>query len=305
MLLVFAKLASSLLLHRRPCLLAIAGLFWAAPCPAGAAALQPESPPSAAQRSPHDWVVLAAHNELDVITHEGPYLRYRSHVIDGKGDRIRDIIESRDGTVARTIATEGKPLEREADTAERQRLQDLAASPSDFARHTKNDAGAKKIATDLIRLMPDAMLYTPASGFGNAHSPAGGPVVVLDFKPNPHWNPPTTSAEALTGIEGRVWIDASSGYVLRLDADLFRSVNIGWGMLAHIYPGGKMTFEQGNVGGGRWIYSHFSNSARVRALMVKSIDISSEVTASNFQLLPSPLSYQDAIALLLATPAQH
>ena len=85
----------------------------------------------------------------------------------------------------------------------------------------------------------------------------------------------------------------------RLDGEIFRSVNIGWGMLAHVFPGGKLSFEQQNVVNGRWTYTHFIDRARVRALMLKTIDISAEVTASSFQPLPAPLTYQQAIALLL------
>lgn len=251
------------------------------------------------QRSIRDWVLLATQNEINTLTHEGSYLRYRTHVVNQKGDRIRDVVESRDGTVARTLMEGGKPLSSEADTLERQRLQDLAASREAFAKHVKDDASGKKLATDLIRLMPDAMIYTPAPGQADARSPTGGHLIVLDFEPNPKWNPPTTSSEALTGLRGRLWIDAGSGFVTRLDGEIFRSVNIGWGMLAHVYPGGKLSFEQVNVGGDRWIYSHFSDRAQVRALMVKTIDVSSDVTATDFQHLPEPLTYQQAIALLL------
>ena len=251
------------------------------------------------QRSPRDWVVLASNNEISTLTHEDSYLRYRTHVINQRGDRVRDVVESKDGTVARTLMEGGKPLTPEANTLERQRLQDLSASRDAFAKHIKDDASGKKLATDLIRFMPDAMIYTPAPGQADARSPSGTPLIVLDFEPNPKWNPPTTPSEALTGLRGRVWIDSSSGFVTRLDGEIFRSVNIGWGMLAHVYPGGKLSFEQVNVGGNRWIYSHFSDQAHVRALMLKTIDVSSDITASNFQHLPEPLTFQQAIALLL------
>ena len=255
--------------------------------------------PDLAQRSPRDWVVLATENEIGVLTHEGSYLRYRTHVINQRGDRVRDVVESKDGTVARTLMEGGKPLTAEADDIERKRLQDLSASASEFAKHVKDDVSGKKLATDLIRLMPDAMIYTPAPGMADARSPSGAHLIVLDFAPNSKWSPPTTTSEALTGLKGRVWIDASSGFVTRLDGEIFRSVNIGWGMLAHVYPGGKLSFEQINVGDNRWIYSHFSDQARVRALMLKTIDVSSDITASDFQHLPGPLTFQQAIALLL------
>lgn len=255
--------------------------------------------PASPQRSIRDWVVLATNNEVAALTHEGSFLRYRMHVVNQKGDRLRDVVESKDGTVARTLMENGKPLSPEADQAERKRLEGLAASASEFAKHVKDDVSGKKLATDLIRLMPEAMIYTPAPGMADAHSPYGTRLIVFDFEPNPKWNPPSTTSEALTGLRGRVWIDSSSGFVTRLDGEIFRSVNIGWGMLAHVYPGGNLSFEQVNVGNNRWIYSHFADQARVRALMLKTLDVSVEITASNFQPLPGPLTFQQAIALLL------
>ncbi len=73
-----------------------------------------------------------------------------------------------------------------------------------------------------------------------------------------------------------------------------RGVNFGWGMLAHIYPGGKLEMDQTNAGGGRWIFTDFSMQLSVRALMVKTLNIRSSAKASGFQTL-GPMSYQDAI----------
>jgi hypothetical protein len=59
--------------------------------------------------------------------------------------------------------------------------------------------------------------------------------------------------------------------------------------------------NQTNVGGNRWIFTDFSMELTVRALMVKTLNIHSTARTSNYQIL-APMSYQDAIRLLLATP---
>src|SRR5580704_12742908 len=51
--------------------------------------------------TPRSWAVDAVANELLVLNHPGSYLRYRMHIHDEKGDQVRDVIESKDGTVAR------------------------------------------------------------------------------------------------------------------------------------------------------------------------------------------------------------
>jgi hypothetical protein len=248
------------------------------------------------------WSVDAAANELVALHHNDSYLRYRLHTVNEKGNKVRDIIESKDGTVARLILRDGKPLTEEEDSAERQRLNDMLASPAAFAKHIRNGDSERRVADRLAPLMPDAMLYSYTPGQPQAGNDDGGLEVVLDYKPNPRFVPPNTEAQALTGLEGRVWIDAKTRHLVRMEGTVFHGVNFGWGMLAHIYPGGKLTLDQTSAGGDRWIFTHFSMTMTVRALMVKTLNINSNVEASDFQTLPGPMSYQDAIRVLLNTP---
>ena len=157
------------------------------------------------------------------------------------------------------------------------------------------------MADKLVPLMADAMIYTYTPGQPLTGKNGGALEIVLDYKPNPKFVPPTTEAQALTGLEGRVWIDAKTRYVVRMEGTIFRGVNFGWGMLAHIYPGGKVEMNQTHVGDNRWIFTDFSMQLSVRALMVKTLNIHSTAKASGFQTL-EPMSYEDAIHLLLATP---
>jgi hypothetical protein len=261
--------------------------------------------PSLPSISPHALVAEAAANELVALHHKGSYLRYRMETVNERGDQVRDVIESKDGTVARLILKDGKPLTAEQDKAEQQRLNDMIASPAAFAKHVKNTESEKSMADKMIPLMPDAMINTYTPGQPPSGRNGGAPEIVLDYKPNPKFVPPNTQAQALTGLQGRVWIDAKTHYVVRMEGTIFRPVNFGWGMLAHIYPGGKVVMDQTSVGDNRWIFTDFSMELSVRALMVKKLDIHSSAKTSNYQRL-GPMSYQDAIHLLLATPlAEH
>jgi hypothetical protein len=250
---------------------------------------------------PRSYAVDAAQNELVALHHAGSYLRYRMETVNEKGAQVRDVIESKDGTVARLILKDGKPLTPEQDKGERQRLSDMIASPAAYAKHVKNTESEKKMADTLVPLMADAMINTYTPGQPQSGRNGGAREIVLDYKPNPKFVPPNTEAQALTGLEGRVWIDAKTHNVVRMEGTIARGVNFGWGMLAHIYPGGKLVMNQTNAGGNRWIFTDFSMEMSVRALMVKRLDIRSSAKASDFQTL-GPMSYQDAIHLLLTTP---
>lgn len=250
---------------------------------------------------PRSWAADAAANELVALHHKNSYLRYRMETTNEKGTQVRDVIESKDGTVARLILKDGKPLTDEQDKAEQQRLTDMVASPSTYFKHVKSSDQEKKMADTLVPMMPDAMINTYTPGQPQSGKNGGALEIVMDYKPNPKWIPPTTEAQALTGLEGRVWIDAKTRYLVRMEGTISHSVNFGWGMLAHIYPGGKLVMDQTKVGDDRWIFTDFSMQLSVRALMVKTLNIHSTAKASGFQVL-EPMSYQDAIRLLLATP---
>jgi hypothetical protein len=250
---------------------------------------------------PRSWAVDAATNELIALHHKDSYLRYRMRTVNDKGEQVRDVIESKDGTVYRLVSRNGAPLSDEQDKGERQRLEDMIASPGAFFRHIKNGETDRKMADRLVPLMPDAALYSYTPGQPQTGKNNGALEIVLDYKPNPKFVPPNTEAEALTGLEGRVWIDEKSHYLVRMEGTIAHPINFGWGMLAHIYPGGKVVLNQTGTANNRWIFTSFSMHLSVRALVVKNLLVHTEVSASDFQTL-GPMSYQDAIHMLLNTP---
>jgi hypothetical protein len=109
------------------------------------------------------------------------------------------------------------------------------------------------------------------------------------------------AADALTGLEGRMWVDARTHSVVAMDGNIFRAVNFGF-LVAHIYPGGTLSLEQAEMVPNRWFFTHFVEHLTVRVpLIFKTIHQDSDVTSSNFSEV-TPMSYQDAVRLLLSTP---
>ncbi len=243
----------------------------------------------------------AVANEVKLIEYGASYLRYQVHTQDAKGDQVREVIESKDGTVARVFKRGDRPLTAEEDAEEQARLKEMLDSPDAFRKHVQKDQSGKKLAVDLIKLLPQAMIFTYTPGQPQrGDKPAGEPdEFVIDFKPDPKWNPPTMISQALTGLEGRCWIDARTHHLTRLEADLFQGVNFGFGIFAHLYPGGRFVLEQEPVGDGRWIVDRFTEHVTIRAMMVKTIRENTELVATEFAAVP-PMGYQEAIRQLLA-----
>lgn len=251
--------------------------------------------------TPRAWADAAAANQLQIINADGKVpLRYRIRKVDAKGTTTREVIESREGNVARLIQRNGSPLTSEEDSAERERLQSILESPGNFLSRRQRDGAARGYALELVRAMPQAMLWTFAPG--QPQSPnARSPQVVIDFVPNPSFRPPTLLTEALTGIAGRLWIDSQTHCVTRIQGRILHPVDFGWGgILARISEGGTVEFEQAEANDRRWVYSHLSEHLTVREVLVHTVRENTEMDASDVHVLPAPTSYRDAIRALLA-----
>lgn len=255
----------------------------------------PPPPPG----TPKSWAEAAVKHQLGIIQDNEHPMRYLIRVVNRKGDTTREIIESAQGNVARLIQRNGKPITSTEDAAERERLNGILSSPDDFLKHEQRNGPGRSYALQVIKLMPSATLYTYVPG---QPQPPGvsSPQVVIDFKPDPAFHPPTMVSEILTGLEGRVWIDARTGTMTRIQGDIVRPVNFGWGFVARVYPGGHIELEQSLVDGKRWAFSRLESNVTVREMMLHTVNDKTKMNAWNFELLPSPMPYQDAVHALLA-----
>ena len=243
---------------------------------------------------PVSLVRRAAHNEL-TARDQHPY-RYTLHKVDDGRITTKEIVETRDGDVARLIATGDKPLASDAQQAEIDRLNNLLAHPEiQQHRHQKEQEDSNR-ANEMIRLLPDAFLYH----FEGIVDGPNGPCFRLSFKPNPNFTPPDREGEVYHGMAGELWIDQKQERMVKLDAHLISDVNFGWGILGRLYKGGTIVVEQKDVGDGHWETTHMALHLQGKILLLKSLDIQTTEDANNFEPVKPQMSYQDAVHLLLS-----
>ena len=270
-----------------------------------AARAQAQQPASAQELAlpPVRWAEVAVATEEQIINYDdNAPLRYRVRRVDAKGQTLREVIESKQGSVARLLQHNGQLLTAEENAAERERLQGIFDSPDAFLRRVRREAGSRTYAVELLHNMPTSMIWTYVQGQPQLPG-ATSPAVVLDFKPDPHFKPPSLITEALTGIAGRVWIDAPTHCVTRIQGTILHPVDFGWGgVLARIKEGGYVELEQQKINDRRWLYSHLVEHITVREVLVHTTQENTEVNAGDVQPLPNAVSLQDALRMLLALP---
>jgi len=286
---------------------ALCSAFFAFPAPVSPAAAQAAPGPAAVVSMDvpaRSWVESAAQNELQIIKDNGKLpLRFRVHKIDSKGDIIREVIETRDGNVARLVERNGQKLTAEEDAAERDRLKEILASPGDFIRHHKRDDPIRTDSLQLVSQMPQAMIFTYVPGQPQLQG-ASSRQIVIDFEPDTKYQTAETIDNLLTGVKGRMWIDAQSHHMVRIEGRITHPVNFGWGIVGKIGEGGTIVLEQAqaNASGDRWVYSQLNTHLSMRFFLVKTVEMNDKMIQYDFRPLPAVMSVQEAVRTLLAMP---
>ena len=235
----------------------------------------------------------AVQNRLDAEKNHR-LVRYVLHRTDEHHDTTKEIIETVDGYVARLIKLDGKPLSAEADRAELERLDTLAAHPEMQEHRHKGEQKDAERVDRLMTLLPDAFLYQ----YEGTVSCATGQCTRLSFTPNPHFTPPNLEADLLRGVAGEVWIDQTQERLTRLDGHFIDDVDFGFGILGKLNKGGTVILEQSDIGGHDWELTGLTLHVTGKALMVKTLSYKISEEASQFAPVSPGLRYRDAIQLL-------
>ena len=249
-----------------------------------------------AQEPPADPVALvraASWNELHTSNSGHPF-RFRLRKQDENGVTTKDIIETRDGDIARLVLVNDQPLTPDRAKAERARLDNLLAHPELQTRRHRKEQEDSGRSNEMIRLLPDAFLYT----YRGIVNTANGPAYRLSFVPNQNFIPPDREAQVYHGMAGELWINCAEKRMSRLDAHLISDVDFGWGIVGRLFRGGTILVEQQDVGNGHWESTHLKLNLTGKILMIKSLVIRSTEDGSVYKPVSNALTYKDAIHLL-------
>jgi hypothetical protein len=264
----------------------------------GTASAQTVSQSETPAVDPQKIVRDASWNELHAKS-PGRSFRYLQHKVDLKGSVVKEIVETKDGDVARLIEKDGKPLPPEERQAEDDRLNQLLEHPEVQEHRHKKEQEDSSRGDEMVRMLPDAFLFTYE---GMVQAPSG-PCYRLSFKPNPAFTPPDREGEVYHGMVGELWVDQAQLRLAKIDAHLISDVNFGWGVLGRLYKGGSILVQNSDVGLHHWETVHMKLQLQGKLLMMKSVDYSTTEDFSDFQVQPQELGYQEAIRLLQKGPA--
>jgi hypothetical protein len=238
----------------------------------------------------------AVQHRLDEDKNHQP-MRYLLRRQDARRETVKEIVETRDGDVARLIEIDGKPLSAEAERAEAERLETLAGRPElQERRHRSEQKDAARVDR-LMGMLPDAELYRFEGMVPCAMGGDAGQCYRLSFVPNPRFVPPDMEANLLRGFAGEVWIDKAQERLVRLDAHLVSDVDFGFGIIGRMDKGGTVMLRETDIAGHDWELTGLKLDVMGRALLVKAVNVRIDEETSRFAVVPG-MSYRDAIGML-------
>ena len=233
--------------------------------------------------------------ELQTAQDPNHPMRYLLRKTSPRLTSTKEIIETRDGAVARLLRINDQPLSPADEQKEQARLDALAGNPG-LQRHRKQsedeDLG---LVLKLLRMLPGAFTYQYA---GSGAGPYGK-VEKFSFKPNPRFNPPDLETEALTALSGELWIDPAQERVTRLEGHLQQDTDYGWGILGRLNKGGWVAIEQADVGGRQWRIVHVKMQMSLR-IVFKTKEFNTEEQMTRYSPVAAGLDYRQAIQMLRA-----
>lgn len=229
-------------------------------------------------------------NELNAQEQDKSLWKYREvHEENGKTE-LREIVETRDGEVHRVIALNGRPLDDKERQNEERRIRKILANPSEFKEKQKNAAHDADQERDLLKMLPQAFLYTEAGKQDG--------LIRLQFRPNPQFHAASHESEVFHHMEGDMLVDARSHRLAELSGRLMSEVKFWDGVLGHLDKGGTFHVRQRNVGGGHWEMTDLDVNMNGKALFFKTIAVHEKQTDSDFRPLPDHTTLKQAGELL-------
>jgi hypothetical protein len=264
---------------------------------AGAALAQPVAPTALTPAQAQALVGRALATEMRTAQDANHPMRYRLRKSSPRMTSTKEIVETRDGDVARLVKLNDQPLSQSAEQQEETRLDGLLSDPSRQRHRKQSEEADAGIVFKLLRMLPQAFLYEYA-GSGQGSS---GTVEKFRFRPNPAFSPPDLETQALTAMTGELWIDATQERVTQLDGHLQQDTDYGWGILGKLDKGGWVVIEQADVGGRQWRIARFQMKMNLRILFkTRNIDTTEEM--SQYAPVPARLDYRQAIQMLRTDP---
>jgi hypothetical protein len=189
------------------------------------------------------------------------------------------VAETPGGDVHRVLEENGQNLSA---AQQKKKMDDFVQNSDVQAQQRKAGQHDDQQATELLKLLPNAFVWTSAGSQGGK--------TVLHFKPDQNFHPPDREARVFASMEGDMTVDDEQHRIASLKGKLIRDVKFGGGLLAELRAGGTFDVERRQIGKTEWQITETHVHIDGHALLFKSIAEQEDDEKSKFKRLPDDFS---------------
>lgn len=257
---------------------------------AGTSEQHPATPASSLPSDPNQLVREMVQRELDAQTQDRSLWRFHLRKEDEGTSQDRDVIQTKQGSIAKTLLINGNPLTPEQRKKDQERMKNLVDDPTEQARREHRSKQDEDKAKELLRAIPDAFVFKYDSSEGN--------LTKLTFAPNPHYSPPTRELMVYHAMMGSLSVDRVSLRLVMIEGHLVEDVKFGWGLLGHLDKGGSFKVIQQKVADNHWDQVFLDVNMTGRAIIFKNLNIKTKQILSDFRRVPDDITIGKAYQIL-------
>ena len=240
----------------------------------------------AAAESAHQLMKDVIYNELH-DREKNSFWEYRSQVVTQEKDVLREQIETLDGPVYETLARNGEPLTGAQAAQEKERLAGVLASPAKMSKieqgHEKDEARLGKV----MALIPKAYVFHYVGA-------KTGDRVVLDFAPNPKFEPSSYMDRIMCGLSGQIVVNQRLKRMISMDGRIAQKIDFGFGILGYVEPGGTFRIHRTQVSARHWKTDLVAVNVHGRILLFSDVSKQEKEMRWGFEPVPHDITLTEA-----------
>ena len=180
--------------------------------------------------SPTDLVRTVVANELKQSEADPSRWMYELTKTENGQNQTKRVVEMRDGSLDRVIATNGQSLSMQKQNEESDRISKLVKNSQEREKLNQQQRKDAAQCAALIKMLPDAFVFAYAGQEGDLQH--------LTFTPNPSFHSSTWQARVLHAMAGEILIHIKEQRLAAISGHLTEDVKFGGGLLGHLARGG-------------------------------------------------------------------
>ncbi len=247
-------------------------------------------------QDPRAQSIVRTATQTELAADKADHSRWQYKDVDHKpeGESVYIVIETDHGSVKKKIQQNGRALNPDELRAEDERIRSFVNDPAQQAKQRKEGEQDDKRAENMLRLLPEAFLWSVKSD--------NGETITLAFQPNPDFSPPDMESRVFAAMAGEIVLNKKQNRMQTIKGRLIHDVKFGFGLLGRMDEGGTFNVERREITPGIWAITESHVHINGRALLFKTIGEQDDEVKSEFRRTPPATTLEQAANMLKAQP---